>query len=495
MSELNLIPLPRDVRVGTGTCKGLEGFSAAADQSLVSELVRTAANAGLAIEIKRDPSLSGGPEAYKLSVRTDGVTITGATPAGVFYAAQTLRQLGPDFPCVEIEDSPRFGWRGALVDVGRHFMPIESLYKFVDAIATYKFNVLHLHLTEDQGWRIEIKKYPRLTEVGSMRSETMLGNEEKEGLDGKPHGGFYTQDELRGLVAYAEERFVTIMPEIELPGHSQAAIAAYPELGCTGEKLAVRNPWGVSENIYNPSDKTLQFLRDVFDEALEIFPGEFIHIGGDEAPKTQWKTSKIAQARMKEEGLKDEDELQSWFIGQFEKYLASKGRRLVGWDEILEGGLPAGATVMSWRGEAGGIEAARSGHDVIMSPGEYVYLDHYQSAHRENEPRAIGGCTTLRRVYDYEPVPAALNSEEAKHVLGSQGQLWTEFIPTPAQLEYMAFPRLCALAEVLWLPAEMKDFESFWRRLLEDLPRLSERGVNYRRLDEEQRTHNSIPPL
>jgi hexosaminidase len=488
MADLNLIPLPRTVRQSEGRCSRLGDFAALPGTSLVAELTRVAANAGLSLELRLDPSLAGGPESYRLSVTPDGISITGGSAAGVFYGAQTLRQLGPDYPCVEIGDTPRFGWRGALVDVGRHFMPIEALYQFVDALALYKFNVLHLHLTEDQGWRIEIKKYPRLTEVGSMRSETMLGNEVKDGFDGKPHGGFYTQDELRALVAYAAERFVTIMPEVELPGHSQAAIAAYPELGCTGEQLAVRNPWGVSENIYNPSDATLQFLRDVFDEVLDIFPSTFIHIGGDEAPKAQWKTSPIAQARIKEQGLKDEDELQSWFIGQMERYLASKGRRLVGWDEILEGGLPAGATVMSWRGEGGGIEAAKSGHDVIMSPGEYVYLDHYQSAKKASEPRAIGGCTTLRRVYDYEPIPAALTATEAKHVLGAQGQLWTEYIPTPAQLEYMAFPRLCALAEVLWLPAEQKDFDSFWERLEGDLPRLAVRGVNFRKLDEEQKT-------
>ncbi len=446
------------------------------------------ASQSLPVESNIDASIPGGPEAYRLWVRQDSITVTGASPAGVFYGLQTLRQLGPDYQCVEIEDAPRFVWRGTLVDVGRHFMPISALFKFIDTIAHYKLNVLHLHLTEDQGWRIEIKKYPRLTEVGSIRSETMVGNEISEGFDGKPHGGFYTQAELRSLVAYAAERFVTIMPEIELPGHSQAAIAAYPELGCTDEKLQVRNPWGVSENIYNPSDETLQFLRDVFDEVLDIFPSKFIHIGGDEAPKTQWKTSPIAQARIKEKGLKDEDELQSWFISQFEKYLAGKGRRLVGWDEILEGGLPTGATVMSWRGESGGIEAAKSGHDVIMSPGDFVYLDHYQSRHQDKEPRAIGGCTTLRTVYDYEPVPAALSATEAKHVLGAQGQLWTEYIPTQAQLEYMAFPRLCALAEVLWLPAEKKDFDSFWKRLEGDLPRFEAAGVNFRPLDEEQKS-------
>ena len=315
----------------------------------------------------------------------------------------------------------------------------------------------------------------------------MAGHYDEQRFDGNPHGGFYTQDELRDLVAYAADRFITIVPEIELPGHSQAAIAAYPELGCTGKELEVRTMWGVSENIYNPSDSTLAFLEGVLEEVLDIFPSTFIHIGGDEAPKVQWKASAVARARIKQLGLKDEDELQSWFIGHFEKFLASKGRRLVGWDEILEGGLPAGATVMSWRGEEGGIAAARAGHDVVMAPNSYVYFDHYQSRDKTKEPVCIGGYTTLRKVYDYEPVPGELSEEEAKHVLGAQGELWTEYIPSPEWLEYMAFPRLLALAEVDWTPPESKDFESFWSRATEELPRLGALGVNYRELDDEQR--------
>lgn len=492
-----LLPWPRSFVTSPDRCYILDTGAFDADPESHALAVQTElvfgtkhGAGGVPLKLRLDPSLDGGPEAYRLLVRPDEIVLTGATPAGVFYALQTLRQLvsgtGP-IECVDIVDAPRFGWRGALVDVGRHFMPIPDLRRFIDAMARYKLNVLHLHLTEDQGWRIEIKKYPRLTEVGSIRKETMAGHYEEQRFDGKPHGGFYTQDELRDLVAYAAERFVTIVPEIELPGHSQAAIAAYPELGCTGEQLEVRTAWGVSENIYNPSAATLRFLEDVLDEVLDIFPSTFIHIGGDEAPKVQWKASPVAQARMKEFGLKDEDELQSWFIGHFGTYLAARGRRLIGWDEILEGGLPADATVMSWRGEEGGIAAAKAGHDVVMAPHPYVYFDQYQSRDKAAEPVGIGGYTNLRKVYDYEPVPSELTEKEAKHVLGAQGELWTEYIPTPSQLEYMAFPRLLALAEVLWTPADRKDFESFWKRVNADLPRLAAQGVNYRKLDEEQR--------
>ncbi len=320
-------------------------------------------------------------------------------------------------------------------------MPKEVVLKLIDLIALHKMNVLHLHLTEDQGWRIEIKRYPRLTSVGAWRKESMVGHYEENLFDGIPYGGFYTQDDIREIVRYAADRFVNVVPEIEMPGHSEAAIAAYPELGNTSQPVEVRTRWGVSEDVYNVDDSTIQFLKNVLDEVLELFPSKLIHIGGDEAPKTQWHASAAAQEKMKQLGLKDEHELQGWFIRQIDAYLTAHGRRLVGWDEILEGGLAPGATVMSWRGEQGGLAAARAGHDVVMTPGESTYFDHYQSRDHKAEGIAIGGFLPLEKVYAYEPVPKELSPEEAQHVLGSQGQLWTEYIPDPKRLEYM-MPRI-----------------------------------------------------
>lgn len=432
-----------------------------------------------------------GTEGYRVQVGSDQIQITAAKPAGLFYGAQTLLQLLPadilrrsvvarkewPVPAVHIEDKPRFSWRGSHLDVCRHFMPKEFVLKFIDLLAFHKLNVFHFHLTEDQGWRIEIKKYPKLTEVGGFRKCT-----ENEALGERPHGGFYTQEDIKEIVAYAKERFVTVVPEIELPGHARAALAAYPELG-EGGPHEVATLWGVFEEVYNTEDATILFLKDVFDEVLELFPSHFIHVGGDECPKTQWKNSPSAQAKMKAEGLKDEEELQSWFIGHFDRYLVSKGRRLVGWDEILEGGLAPGATVMSWRGEEGGIAAAKAGHDVVMTPGSHTYLDHYQSEDQTLERKAIGGFTSLEKAYSYEPVPAELTAEEAKHVLGAQGQLWTEYMPNPKHVEYMAYPRLCALSEVFWLPKDQKNYAEFATRMEDHLKRLDVLDVNYRPLN------------
>jgi hexosaminidase len=429
------------------------------------------------IELHRVPALAQrlGHEGYLVAVNANRVIAQAAEPAGLFYAVQTIRQLLPPdvfrsspvadvrwtIPAVEIEDVPRFPWRGAHLDVGRHFMPKEFVKKYIDLLALHKMNSFHWHLTEDQGWRIEIKKYPRLTER---------------------HGGFYTQDDVREVVAYAAERFVTVVPEIEMPGHAQAAIAAYPWLGNNpNRQLDVWNRWGVSENILNAEPRTIAFMQDVLAEVLELFPSRFIHVGGDEAVKTQWRSSPRAQARIRELGLKNEAELQSWFIHQMDTYLTSRGRRLVGWDEILEGGLAPGATVMSWRGVQGGIAAARAGHDVVMAPTTYTYLDYYQSATRDSEPLAIGGLLPLDSVYGFEPIPADLEPQYAKHVLGAQGQLWTEYMPTSHQVEYMAFPRMTALAEVAWTPKERKDFADFRRRLEVHLRRLDGIGVNYRK--------------
>jgi hexosaminidase len=448
------------------------------------------ASQGKGIALTIDSAVKG-REAYRLTVGEGGIEIRASEPNGLFYGTRTLLQLLPpavfgkekasadwSVPCVEIEDAPRFPWRGTLLDVGRHFMPVEFVLKHIDLMAQHKLNVLHMHLTDDQGWRIEIKMYPKLTQVGAWRKDTMLTYDPPT-YSGQPHGGFYTQDDVRKIVAYAAERFVTVMPEIELPGHAQAAIAAYPELGNTGQKLDVATIWGVNENVFNPEESTIAFLKDVLDEVLDLFPSKFIHIGGDECPKKQWKESPRAQELMRERGLKDEEELQSWFIRQIDRYLDERGRRLVGWDEILEGGLAEGATVMSWRGEEGGVVAAKAGHDVVMTPGSHTYFDHYQSEDREREPHAIGGFTSLERAYSYEPIPAELSSEEAKSVLGSQGQLWTEYMPDPQRVEYMAWPRLAALAEVVWTPKERKDFPSFSTRMETDLERLTVQDVNY----------------
>ena len=442
-----------------------------------------------------------GPEGYTLTINTDGIHIEALAPAGLFYGFQTLRQLLPpdiyrkspvgqewSVPFVAIRDYPRFFWRGSHIDVARHFMPKEFILKYIDLIAMHKMNVLHMHLTDDQGWRIEIKKYPKLTEIGSMNDfggSTPVNASGEEHASSLPHGGYYTQDDIREIVAYAADRFVTVVPEIEMPGHSQAAIASYPELGNTGKQLSVMSSYGVSENVYNVDDSTIRFLEDVLDEVMALFPSPYIHIGGDEVPKNQWHDSPAAQAKMKSLGLKDEDELQSWFVQQIDSYLSSHGRRLIGWDEILEGGLAPGATVMSWRGLDGGIAAAKAGHDVVMAPGDWTYFDKYQSRFREQEPLAIGGYLPVQTVYSYEPVPDALTPDEAKHVLGAQCQLWSEYIPHPKQMEYMAFPRLCALSEVVWSPKEGRNYDDFLARLQTHLERLKILDVNYRALDKD----------
>lgn len=461
------------------------------------------------IELRLDTDCGSlGPEGYRLRITPHKVEILAEEPAGLFYGCQTLLQLLPDaiysntpvlgrvwsIPCVEIEDSPRFDWRGAMLDLSRHFMPVEFLRKFIDLLAMHKLNVLHLHLNDDQGWRLEIKKYPKLTSVGAFRPETLVGralqdpadkdyDPNRQPFDGIPHSGYYTQNQMRDLVKYAASRHVRIVPEIEMPGHAQAAVAAYPELGCTDIAPEVSRAWGIHPTLFNAEDSTIAFLQHVLTEVMEIFPSIDIHVGGDEAVKTQWKESPACQRRIKELGLKDESELQSWFIRQMDEFLSSHGRCLVGWDEILEGGLAPNATVMSWRGEAGGLAAAAIGHDVIMSDHEHTYLDYYQTLDRSNEPQAFPNTLTLSKVYGHDPVPVALPAEYAHHVLGAQGQLWTEYMPTPAQVEYQAFPRLCALAEVTWTEYANKDFNNFMARLAEHVKRLDVLDVNYRPIE------------
>ncbi|MEU8650465.1 beta-N-acetylhexosaminidase [Streptomyces sp. NPDC048737] len=442
------------------------------------------------------------PEAYRLDVGgRQGVEIRGGDPAGVFWGAQTLRQLlGPeafrrapvrpgtrhDIPHQIIEDGPRFRWRGLLLDVARHFMPKEGVLRQLDLMAAHKLNVLHFHLTDDQGWRVEIERHPRLTEVGSWRSRTKFGHRASPLWDDRPHGGFYTRDDIREIVAYAADRHVTVVPEIDVPGHSQAAIAAYPELGNTDVvdtgALAVWDTWGINPNVLAPTDDTLRFYEGVFEEVLELFPSEFVHVGGDECPKDQWRASPTAQARIEELGLAGEDGLQAWFIGHFDTWLAARGRRLIGWDEILEGGLAEGAAVSSWRGRAGGIAAARAGHDVVMCPEQQVYLDHRQDGGAD-EPVPIGYVRGLEDVYRFEPVPPELTPDEARHVLGAQANVWTEAMEDAARVDYQVFPRLAAFAEVAWspLPApERRDFADFERRMAAHYERLDALGVAYR---------------
>lgn len=451
---------------------------------------------GSRIVLRLDGRQKGlGSEGYRLETSGGFVEIVAGKRAGLFYGLQTLRQLLPPqifsakrvetswtVASVQIEDAPRFRWRGAHIDVARHFQPIEFLYKFVDLLAMHKLNTMHLHLTEDQGWRIEIKKYPKLTEIGAWRKDSLLVYSPPK-YTGQPHGGFYTQEQLKNLVKYAAERFITIVPEIEMPGHAQAAIAAYPELGNTDKKLDVWTMWGVSENVFNVEDSTIRFLQDVLDEVMAIFPSPFIHIGGDECPKSQWKASPKVQARMKSLGLKDEHDMQSWFIRQMDAFLDSKGRRLIGWSEILEGGLAPGAALMVWLGDDGAMTAVKSGHDVVMAQTSHTYFDYYQSRNTKEEPHAIGGYVPLHKVYTYNPVLPKMTKEEASHVLGVQFQLWSEYIPNPRHMEYMMLPRGCALAEVAWTNVEKKDLRGFERRLREHVKRLDAIGVNYRKLD------------
>ncbi len=431
-------------------------------------------------------------EAYNLEITPGRVLIEYGDGAGAFYAVQTILQLLPteifaesrqrgvrwELPCCAIEDAPRFPYRGMHLDCCLHFFSVDFLKKYIDVMALHKVNRFHWHLTEDQGWRLEIKKYPLLTEKGQWRKETVIGSLSSGFYDGKPYGGYYTQDEVRELVRYASERYVTIIPEIELPGHALAAIACYPELSCGLEdhyETATR--WGIFKQVYCPKEETFKFLEDVFDEVFELFPTELVHIGGDECPKASWKKCPHCQSLIKKLGLKDEFELQSWFIQRMEKYINSKGHQIIGWDEILQGGLAPNAKVMSWLGEEGGIKAAQQHHEVVMAPYPKYYLDYWQ-ADPESEPLAMGGPTTLRTMYEYNPVPEVLTSDERRYIIGVEGCVWTEYMPTPARVEYMAWPRMCAIAEAGWT-REDKDWNRFTRSLELHLGRLDRLGVAY----------------
>jgi hexosaminidase len=476
-------------RIREGSGLPLSMGEAEGPSTILIELIETDGEAGEMV-----PAGAGLPgvdaEGYELEVREGGVALQASGYPGLFYGLETLSQLitqadGGDLnswviPVVDIDDIPRFQYRGMHLDVGRHYFPVAFIKRYLDFLAVYKMNVFHWHLTEDQGWRIEIQGYPRLTEVGSCRAETMVEkNFDPYVGDSTEYCGYYTQEEVREVVAYARERFITVIPEIEMPGHSVAALAAYPELACTDGPFDVSTRWGVTQDIYCPKEETFDFLEDVLTEVLELFPSPYIHIGGDEAPKARWEESELAQEVIGREGLADEDELQSWFIRRIENFLNAHGRMLVGWDEILEGGLAPNATVMSWRGMAGGTEAARQGHDVIMTPNSHVYLDYYQGDTIQ-EPLAIGGFLPLERVYAFEPVPPELSRREARHVLGGQGNVWTEYISTTEYVEYMVLPRLLALSEVVWSPVRARNWSSFLGRLPAHLRRLDAMGVNYR---------------
>jgi len=429
-------------------------------------------------------------EGYELQISTDHVTISGRN-AGLFYGIQSFIQLmnktRPGYaivPCGTVNDHPRFGYRGMHLDVVRHFFDVDFVKKYIDLMAMYKLNTFHWHLTDDQGWRIEIKKYPKLTEIGSMRAQTKIGKVhgvDSDLFDNTAHGGYYTQAQIAEVVNYASARFITIVPEIEMPGHSMALVASYPELSCepTTAKKVYEN-WGISKDVLCPTDATFKMLNEILYEVMELFPGKYIHIGGDECPKDAWKKSDYCRQLIADQGLRDENGLQSYFIGRIEKFVNSQGRSIIGWDEILEGGLAPNATVMSWRGETGGIAAAQLNHDVIMTPGSGgLYFDHTQSKSIQ-EPLTIGGNAPLSKTYNYDPIPAALTKDQQQHVIGVQANLWTEYIATPAKAEYMLLPRMLALSEVAWTPQNGKNYRNFSEeRVPHHLAMLESMGYNY----------------
>jgi hexosaminidase len=505
---MDLVPRPRLFEPGSGrfALTATTRIQAPAELTAPALLLRDILSRATGLAIELGPDAGGAApgdvrlrldealqaEGYVVHVEHDSVEITASTTQGAHWGVQTLLQLLPpavyrkaalagvewSVPAVHIEDEPKFAWRGVMLDVVRHFLPVREVLRFIDLLAMHRLNVLHLHLTDDQGWRLEIARYPRLTNEGAWRPESQVGAGPSATRDGRPHGGFYTRDDVREIVAYAQARGIMVVPEIELPGHAQAALAAYPELGVTGESMQPWTEWGINTNVFNVEESTIDFFRNVFDEVIELFPSPFIHVGGDECPKDQWVADPRTQERMRELGVADEHELQSWFIGRIDEHLTARGRRLLGWDEILEGGLAAGATVLSWRGWRGAITAAKSGHDVIACPEDTVYLD-YRQSYDEAEPIPVATVTTVADVYAFDPIPAELTEDEARHVLGGQGNLWSEHIDSPRTIDYLAFPRVSALAEALWTQGS-RDFQEFEPRLDAHLARLKASGVEYR---------------
>ena len=512
-SSWPLIPLPAEIKQGTGV------FTLTSNTKLVLktdsvevkkacdfflDLINpsTGLNIGYAsssvfpIVVELD-SLIDNCEGYQIKVTPKDISIKAQTPAGIFYAFQTLRQILPpviesrtivtnrtwQIPAMEINDAPRFPYRGMMLDVVRHFFSLNDIKHFIDLMAMHKFNYLHLHLTDDQGWRIEITGYPRLQTIGSWRKETMTGhlNDIPRLYDGIRYGGYYTQAELRELVQYAADRHITIVPEIEMPGHATALLAAYPELACSGSSFEVARDWGVFSNLLCPREDTFLFLERVLQEVMNIFPGKYIHIGGDECPKEQWQKSEFCRNMKIQNGLQTDNQLQTLFMRRIAQFVQSHGRQVIGWDEMIEGGNVEGATIMSWRGEEEGVNAVRKENNVIMTPYRNCYFDYYQVGNRNNEPLAQGGYLSLSMVYMYDPVPKGLTDDQKQYILGSQGNLWTEYIPDQRQLEYMAYPRACALSEIVWTPPIRKSYNQFLNRLREHSNRLDILNVNFAR--------------
>lgn len=490
-----LMPMPAQVAVRPGTLRVAAGATIAAPDPAAARIAAHAADlvtrlggprlrvttGDAVIRLVRVAEGAMPAEGYRLAVTADGVRIEASTDAGLRHGASTLAQLltlgkhtpaETSVPLLDIRDAPRFPWRGVMLDTARHFVELADIRRVIDAMAQHKLNILQLHLTDDQGWRVEIKRYPELTRIGAWRASPVTGGSD----DAKRHGGFYTQAELRALVAYAADRGVTIVPEIDMPGHAQAAVASYPQVGVFGDRPEVSNQWGINPYLFGVDAPSWTFIEGVLDEVLAIFPSTYIHVGGDEAIKDQWRASPAVQARMRALGVKNEDGLQSWFIGRLAKYLGDRNRRLIGWDEILEGGLPASASVMSWRGEEGAITAANAGHDVVLSPGPVLYFDNLQSA-RGDEPHGRLRIQTLADIYAYDPLPAKIAPERTRHVLGAQANLWAEYIKSGAQIDHALFPRLAALAEITWSPKAARDWPGFLRRLEPQMTRYRRLGV------------------
>jgi hexosaminidase len=516
-SSLNIIPEPVKVEVKDGSFTITPSTKIIAEASGVSKSInflndylkkfygfelktskeKSATNV---IELNFDRLDNSNPGAYEMDVDKNKIYIGGDNEQGVFYGIQSLIQLLPaeksnslNIQQCNIVDSPRFAYRGLHLDCGRHFFPVNFIKEYIDFIAMHKMNTFHWHLTEDQGWRIEIKKYPKLTQVGACRNGTIIGHHPGTGNDNTKYCGYYTQQQIKDIVKYAADRYITIIPEIEMPGHASAAIAAYPQLSCfpdSSTKIAkgvkwsgdstgkqVQQSWGVYPDVFAPTDYTFKFLENVLDEVMQLFPSKYIHIGGDECPKIYWKESAFCQQLIKDSGLKNEEGLQSYFIRKIERYLNSKGRSIIGWDEILEGGIAPNATIMSWRGEQGGIDAAKQHHTVIMTPGSYVYFDHAQN--KNSDSLTIGGYLPVETVYNYEPLPKELSPDEQKYILGAQANVWTEYMSNPAKVEYMLFPRLEAISEVLWTPKENKNWDDFKNRLQQQYKRYDLWNVHY----------------
>jgi len=509
--QFGLVPLPKSIELSNkksmvtnqwyikhnGGHDDLEILSAELSSRLKSDFNLNLSNQGdksISLNVASDVT-DIGSEGYEMNISDDGITIYATTPNGVFYGIQTLYQLfdsgtyyenGIELSHLTISDEPRFIWRGMHLDVGRHFFEVDFIKKYIDYLALHKMNIFHWHLTEDQGWRVEIEAYPKLTEISAYRDESLIGHyqDKPRQWDGEKYGGYYTKSEMKEVVAYAKSKYITVVPEIEMPGHTQAVLAAYPELSCTGGPHTVAKLWGVHKEVFCAGkESTFEFLETVLTEVAAIFPSPYIHIGGDECPKDRWKEHDLDQKRIQAEGLKDEHELQSYFIKRIQGILDRLDKKLIGWDEILEGGLAPGAIVQSWRGMDGGIAAANANHEVIMSPTSHAYFDYYQSEDKENEPLAIGGFLSLEKVYRFEPIPNNIDPDKQKYILGGQGNVWTEYISTPDKVEYMAMPRMSAMAEVLWSQATDRDYDNFTARMEWHYKRLDHMNINYRKPD------------